>query len=209
MPPHVSRRLRRSFVLIASLLSVGASALAAVPAQADVVSVSACDSSALTQAFRPWADPAYYKLAPAGDFEGSLSGWTLSGGAAKVSGSEPYGATGSVGSSSLSLPAGASAVSPLTCVNAAYPTFRFFGRAHGLASTVLVQVLYTDPTLGPVTIPVGVAVLGGSWQPSLQMLTGSAIAGLQSGGTAQIALRFTALTGNSQIDDVYVDPFRM
>lgn len=27
-----------------------------------------------------------------------------------------------------------------------------------------------------------------------------------SGGTAQVALRFTELTGSSQIDDVYVDP---
>ena len=38
------------------------------------------------------------------------------------------------------------------------------------------------------------------------MLTGSAVGGLLSNGTAPLALRFTELTGTSQIDDVFVDP---
>jgi hypothetical protein len=38
------------------------------------------------------------------------------------------------------------------------------------------------------------------------MLTGSVVGGLLSGGTAQVALRFTALTGRSEIDDIYIDP---
>jgi hypothetical protein len=143
---------------------------------------------------------------PGGDFEGGLSGWTLTGAAYKVSGSEPFGAAGSVGASSLSLTAGASAQSPFTCVNAGYPAFRFFGRNSGLLSTVLVQVLYRNPLLGLVPLPVGVVALSGSWQPTVRMLTGSVVGGLLSGGTAQIALRFTALTGSAQIDDVFVDP---
>jgi hypothetical protein len=123
-----------------------------------------------------------------------------------VAGSEPYGATGSVGKSSVDLPAGASIQSPFTCVDAAYPTFRFFGRNNGLLSTVAVSVVYKLPLLGPVGLPVGVFALGGTWQPSLPMLTASAVTGLLSGGTTNVALRFTALTGNSQIDDVFVDP---
>ena len=92
------------------------------------------------------------------------------------------------------------------CVNAAYPTFRFFGRDDGLLSSVLVQVVYRTPVGLTVTVPVGVVALSGSWQPTLPMLTASAVEGALSGGTAQIALRFTALTGTSQIDDIYVDP---
>jgi hypothetical protein len=134
-----------------------------------------------------------------------LSGWTLSGGGARVAGSEPYGATGVVGSSSLALSAGASAQSPYVCVNASYPTFRFFARNDGLLSTVLVQVVYKT-ALGPVALPLGTVALSGQWQPTLPMLTGSVVGGLLSGGTAQAALRFTALTGSSRIDDVFVDP---
>lgn len=51
--------------------------------------------------------------------------------------------------------------------------------------------------------------MSGTWQPTLPMLTASAIPGLLSGGTTQVALRFTSLTGRSQIDDVFVDPRMM
>jgi len=175
-------------------------------AQAALISTSACDSAALTQPFAPWGDKDLYKLVPGGDFEGSMSGWTLSGGAGTVAGSEPFHATGSTGAQSLRLPAGSSAQSPWTCVNAAYPTFRFFARNSSLASTVLVQVVYRNALGLQVAVPVGVVAHGTTWQPTAPMLTTSAIPAALSGGTAQIALRFTALTGSSQIDDVFVDP---
>jgi hypothetical protein len=82
----------------------------------------ACKSSALSQAFAPWGDTSSYELAPGGDFESSS--WTLEHGAQLVSGSEPFAATGTLGASSLSLPAGGSAQSPSTCVDAAYPSLR-------------------------------------------------------------------------------------
>lgn len=143
---------------------------------------------------------------PGGSFEGSTSGWTLTSGASVVSGSEPYGITGTVGKASLLLPTRAMAQSPYTCVNAAYPTLRFVGRNNGLLSTLLVQVVYQDPLLGQVTVPVGIVTLSGTWAPTLPMLTASAIPGALSGGTVSVALRFTALTGGSQVDDVYIDP---
>jgi hypothetical protein len=174
-------------------------------AQAALISTGACNEAALSQPFARWGDTSSYELIPGGNFEGSLAGWTLSGGAARVPGSEPYGVTGSVGAYSLDLPAGASAQSPFTCVDAAYPTFRFFAHNDSLLSTVLVQVVYTTP-LGTVALPLGAVALSTSWQPTLPMLTGSVVTGLLSGGTAEAALRFTALTGSSQIDDVFVDP---
>lgn len=181
-------------------------------ARAALISTDACDSATLTQPFLPWGDSNAYKLVPGGDFEGSLAGWTLTGRAAKVAGSEPYGATGSVGKWSLNLPPGASAQSPYTCVDAAYPTFRFFGRNNGLLSTVAASVVYKEPILGPVAIPIGVFALSGSWQPSAPMLTASFVQGivngLLTGTTPQVALRFTAVLGDSQIDDVYIDPHK-
>jgi len=94
-----------------------------------------------------------------------------------------------------------------------YPTFRFFARNNILLSTVAVSIVYREPLLGPVTVPIGVVALNGAWSPSAPMLTLSAVQGLVSGlltgNNPQVALRFTALTGASQIDDVFVDPARI
>jgi hypothetical protein len=52
---------------------------------------------------------------------------------------------------------------------------------------------------------VGTVALSTSWQPTLPMLT-QPPTGCLSGGTANAALRFTALSGESEIDDVFIDP---
>lgn len=191
--------------LAALLVSLAVTLLSGAPAQAALVNTNACNEASLSQPFLRWGDSSTYELAPGGDFEGTLSGWSLGGGAQRVAGSEPFGATGAVGSYALDLPAGASAQSPFTCLDAAYPSFRFFAHNDTLLATVLVQVVYQTP-VGTVVLPLGVAALSGTWQPTLPMLTGSVLTGALSGGTAQAALRFTAVGGSSQIDDVFVDP---
>ena len=103
-------------------------------------------------------------------------------------------------------PRAAQRQSPFTCVDAAYPSFRFYALNHSLLSTVLVQVVYTEPLVGQVAVPVGTVALSGRWSPSASMLTASAIPAALSGGISNVALRFTALTGSSQIADVFVDP---
>ncbi len=206
----MSLSVRRRLSCLAASVLAGAFAFGAVStasAQPSLLSLGACDDAALSQPFLPWVDANMYKLAPGGDFESGTAGWTLSGSAGVVPGSEPAGVTGSVGASSLSLGAGASAQSPTTCVNAAYPSFRFFARTNSPGSVVVVTAVY-QTLLGQVVLPVGVVGLSPDWSPTLPMLTGSAVPGLLSGGTAPIALRFTQLTGSSQIDDVFVDPHR-
>jgi hypothetical protein len=205
--PLVSLRptSRSALGLAVALATLVLAVICAAPAQAALISTGACSEASLSQPFAPWGDTSSYELVSGGDFEGSLSGWTLSGGAQRVSGSEPFAVTGALGAYSLALPAGASAQSPFTCVDAAYPTFRLFARDDGLASTLVAQVVY-QTALGEVVLPLGAVALSGEWQPTLPMLTGSIVTGALSGGTAQVALRFTALTGHSQIDDVFVDP---
>jgi hypothetical protein len=179
-------------------------ALPAASAQAAPASTT-CPTPALSQPFLKWGDSSSYELVTGGSFEGSLAGWTLSSGASQVAGSESFGVTGAVGSSSLGLAAGASAQSPFTCVDASYKTFRFFARNSGAASRVLVQVVYETP-IGLVSVPVGTVTLTNGWQPTPAMPTGAQLAGNLLGGTAQMALTFTAVTGTSAIDDVFVDP---
>lgn len=200
--------LKRLAGAITTASALGAVALIAAPAvtQADVVSVSACDNSSLTQPFTPWADFNSYKLAPGGDFETGIGGWSLQGGAGLTSGSETYGVAGSVGHFSLGLPSGASATAPQTCVNAAYPSFRFFTRTDTPGATIIVSLVYTS-ALGTVTIPVGVVTPTSTWEPTAPMLTASAVTGALNGGTANVSLSFVASGGSAQIDDVYVDPW--
>jgi hypothetical protein len=197
---------RHTRLVGAVISALGIAVLSGAPARAALINTDACDSAALSQPFSQWNDSSEYKLVPGGSFENSASGWTLGHGASIVKGSEPFGAAGSVGASSVNLPAGASVTSPFTCVDAAYPTFRFFARNNGLLATVLVSVVYKLPLLGQAAVPVGTVALSSKWSPSLPMLTASVLTGLLHGGTAPMAVRFTAVTGSSQIDDVFVDP---
>ncbi|HMH47436.1 MAG TPA: hypothetical protein VK538_06925 [Solirubrobacteraceae bacterium] len=188
----------------AGALIVSAIAVTA-PAGAALINSGTCPATTLSHPFAAWGDSSSYELVPGASFEGSLAGWSLAGGATRTTGSEPSGVTGTVGQSSLRLPAGASAQSPPVCVDASYPTFRFFARNNSLLASVAVQVVY--PTLlGPVALPLGAAALSPTWRPTLPMLTGSLVGALLNGGTTQLSLRFTALLGTSQIDDVFVDP---
>ncbi|MGO9977306.1 MAG: hypothetical protein ACLP01_31785 [Solirubrobacteraceae bacterium] len=168
-----------------------------LPGLGDLIDMDACNTSPLSQPFAPWGDSAFYELAPGGDF--TSPAWTLSDGAQIVSGGAPYAATGASGSSSLSLPAGGSAQSPSTCVDAAYPTIRFFIAGSG---TVAVEILSGD-----VVIPAGITIATGDWQPTPVMITDSAVAGALSGGTAQISLQLVGIGGNAQVDDVFIDPW--
>jgi hypothetical protein len=191
------RRLRSSLAVMIALGVASAVALSAPAAQAGLINVNTCNGAALSTPFARWADPSSYELAPGGDFESSA--WTLSGRASVAAGSEPFAATGTLGASSLALPAGSSAQSPPTCVDAAYPTIRFFASGMG---TMAVGVDYDG-----LYLPAGVAIVAGGWQPSPLMLTSSALPAAVAGGTTDVSLVLTTLTGNLHIDDVFIDPW--
>ena len=182
-------------VMIALAISFGSVRVTA--ARANLINLSPCNDAVLTQPFAPWGDPASYELAPGGNFE--KSAWALNAGAQRVRGSETYAATGSLGGWSLELPAGASAQSPPTCVDAAYPSVRLFIAGTGSVSVSVVS--------GDTEISAGAAIAGSEWQPTPVMLTSSAVPAASSDGVAQVSLRIRALTGDPRVDDVYVDPW--
>lgn len=183
---------------VAELLapSISAARINAV-SSTPLVGLNACNVSATSRPFVRWLDFASYELVPGGDFE-TLT-WTLTGGAKLVGGSEPYAATGTRGSSSLSLPAGSSAQSPLTCVGTTSPSIRFF-----IAGTGSVALSVVD---GRSVIPAGVVIAGGEWSPTPVMLTSSPVMGTASGGTAQISVTITGVSGSPRIDDLFIDPW--
>src|SRR6476660_200243 len=115
--------LRRSRATRALTQAAAALAVLLVPAAAQAayaVPTSPCPATpSAGTVFAGWHDNAQYVPVAGGTFEGATTGWSLSGGAAVVSGGSPFWG----GSHSLGLPTGASATSASICVGAGYPVF--------------------------------------------------------------------------------------
>jgi hypothetical protein len=205
-------RLGRT-VAAAFTAAIACAALAS-PASAGILTVSAtdCADPGLKQPFTPWGDTNYYKLVQGGSFESGATGWQLSGGASVVSGNESYYVSGRTNSRSLKLPAGSSAVSPAVCVGVHEPSLRLFAKRNsGLLSNLLVEV-QVETSLGlSAWTPVLPGDLGGSsWHPTAAMPLVVNLLPLLPNDRTPVRFRFTPLLGGTwQIDDVYVDPFRM
>lgn len=204
--PRPARSLRTAFVACASIAGL----LAVSPAAnaGSLVDSVTCNTAASSQVFAPWADPSNYYLAPGGDAE-SAAGWSLAGGAAVLAGNEPWNVSGA-GSSSLSLPAGASATSDSTCVGLESPTVRFFAKSSSasLSSYLRVEALFEDATAGVGSVTVGTVSASGQWAPSAPMAIVANLLALLPGDQTAVAVRFTPVGGASwMVDDLYVDPY--
>jgi hypothetical protein len=199
-------RTRRSLRSLAGAITVvtlaAGMAFAAGSAHAET---AGCGSGALSTPFSQWGDTSLYTLLPGGSFESGTPAWTLSGGAKVAAGSEPYAVTGSLGSSSLSIPFGGSARSPFVCVTPADRTFRFFQRTETLLASLAVSVVY-QTILGNVEVPNVTLTPTSKWSPSSIFHTHVALASVVSGETVHLAVRFTSLLGTSRVDDVFLDP---
>lgn len=199
----MARRLRLFFGLTA-LMSVLAGF--ALPTDAGLISTGKaayCDPNK-TQVFKPWADSSYYMLTPGGSFESGAPSWSLSGGAKIVPGNESFFLNSKTDSKSLYMPAGSTATTPTMCFAAGDWHMRFVGKGSGrVRVTVMVPSL-----LGLVSVLDGGTVKpGGTWAPSSKVsLLLTNVGGLLT--TKAIALRLTALDSTSQVDDVYLDPFK-
>jgi len=173
-------------------------------------SAHACPYKDAKQVFSPWGDSSSYVLAPDGGFEAGGSGWSLSGGAAVVSGNESFFLNSASDTKSLSLPTGSSAVSPPICMSIDTPHFRLLARNTGNPSSTL-RVEATYPLLGLVrTKTLSTATAGPSWAPAQQMstvLTLSTIVGTLIPSAIQIRITPVGSGGNWQVDDLYIDPF--
>jgi hypothetical protein len=111
----------------------------------------------------------------------------------------------------LTIGAGGSAVSPSLCVNSTMPYIRFFARQVSPGSDLQVQGVAPSGASPAVTVTVAQVPDGSmpSWAPvgRVALITASLPAGVSVNGV----LRFSVpgATGAWQIDDIYVDPYRV
>lgn len=194
---------------LVSMLAGGLLALAATPALAATATTPGlrttahCATPAMDPLLAAFGDSRSYFLAPGGSFETGTQDWTLTGGATTSTGSGPLrlGAA----ARSLRLPPGATATSPVFCVDLNYPTFRFFS-ARGNA-VLNVDVIY--PALGTKK-PKAKTIKGGAtgWTLTKDVDLRPRVV-TKDAGWRLIQLRYVADTGKTGdwlVDDVLIDP---
>ena len=142
----------------------------------------ACTDQPLSKPFKPWLDYAWYQAAP--------EDWTLAG-ASFAAGGHPWGG----GDSSLSIPAGANAVTDPVCITPAHPTLRFFARGTGALTVSVIAD-------GGLELPVGVVLGTGGWSPTPVLPVVLNLLGEQD-----VRFRFASTLGSFRIDDVWIDPY--
>ena len=192
---------------------VAAAAFSVPAANADLIGnlLNGNCSTGGSQVFGPWGDMANYILAPNGGFELGSPAWTLTGGAAVVSGNEPFYPSGT---HSLALPSGSSATSPTLCLGTKQLYIRMFGKdLSGTDSGLRVRVLWyglLNQLLG--YSDYAVFAPGGPWAPTTPvnssggLLAPLPIVSLLSSSSARIQITPLGAGSRWQIDDVYVDP---
>jgi hypothetical protein len=182
--------------------------MAAVRVGAPVIGTDPCGNTvSFAQPFLSWGDSATYVALPGGSFEPAAPKFTLTGGAAVVSGNEPFQVNDAGDTHSLALPAGSTATSPGMCIGVFYPTMRGFAVNTGSPwSTLRVDVVYGKNSGMQNTITLGSFAGSGAWQPT--SILGYKASSLGSTGNGQIVnFKFTVVgAGSWKIDDFYVDP---
>jgi hypothetical protein len=162
------------------------------------------DCGATSQPFSQFGDSRLYTFGTNGGLESGTTGWSVTG-ASVVAGNETYFVHSSGDRHSLSLPAGATATTPQLCMGTTSTVVRFFDRS-GNGGRVRVQIVMRN-IFGQVLGVVDWTTITGTsgWQPSPSLLNLDSLLGLL--GVSSIQLKFTAMSGTTQIDDVYVDPW--
>jgi|1186.fasta_scaffold21750_1 hypothetical protein len=168
-----------------------------------------CVNPVVAAHLSPFGDKRDYFIAPGGDFEGSTAGWELTGGAKVTAGNEPFGVLGN-GSSSLQLPAGSSATSPIFCVDLNYPTFRFLATQQQLAADAGLQVDVIYPEIAKGNVHQAAAYAP---QKEWKLMKDVKLEPQRAGKTAgwrRVALRFRVPATKKgavwNVDNVLIDP---
>jgi hypothetical protein len=198
-------------------VSVVVAFVAALVAAFPAIASAGCPEAPLSQPFSAFGDNAYYTLAPGGSFETATYGWVSQSGLLGLAqqgvtlaeGNESYNLVPGV--HSLSVAAGSSVASPWVCISSEYPTWRFFARQPGGASSSPLSVSLRWVNVLGVGVETGAGSLSsyGRWAPSPLMKLGNSLPLWMPGSTLMVQLVFHAgAAGSWSVDDVFLDPYR-
>jgi hypothetical protein len=203
---QTSRRLALGACAIVGTLALAAPAMAGVTLSSTLFAgqapVNECVPSAMSLPFVGLGDLRTYVLAPNGNFSDvSGGGWQFTGGAKVVSATRPLVGAGGV----LSVPAGATALSPLMCVDLDYPTARTWTGGTG---SLDINVVYPDSQKGlsPKSVGSVAGLKTGSWKLSSDFDVKPQIGGKYAGWRRVSFLLTNTSKSGIQVDDFYVDP---
>lgn len=203
MPLVIHPRIRKAVGRVAALTCVAVFASTGA-------AFASCQTQPVSTPFAQFGDTSSYFLVPGGSFEGTAAqvGWSLSN-AELTAGNEPFHVDGAADDQSLTINGGGSAMSPAFCVDSTMPDLRFFAREVAPGSDLQVQAVFR---LGrhQIVWPLAVVRNGSmdAWAPLRQI--GLHVGLLPGWVHVPVQLRLAAPdTGSWQVDDVYVDPFRL
>jgi hypothetical protein len=206
------RKIRARGARVSAIAAFVALLVAAFPAFAS----AGCPEAPLSQPFIGFGDKAYYTLAPGGSFETGGTGWVAQGGLLGLSqrsvtvgeGNESYNLV--PGAHNLLVGANSSAVSPWVCISSEYPTWRFFARQPGGASSSPLNVSLRWVNVLGVGVETSAGSLSsyGRWAPSPLMKLGNSVPLWMPGSTLMVQLVFHAGASGWSVDDVFLDPYR-
>jgi hypothetical protein len=194
---HRGSRFPGTAVVVAALVAVGVFLGLASSAQA------ACSYPDAEQVFAKWGDSDYYELAPDGGFEEGGNGWEFSGGAELVDGNEDHFLNDPADDTSLRIPYGGVATSPMVCVDDTTPRFRLMAlNAGDDGSKLYVKVTYVYPD--ETRVKVADVRAEDDWEPTEALK-------LDTRNSQEVAARISFSPkddeGDWLIDDLYIDPF--
>jgi hypothetical protein len=203
---QTSRRLALAAGALAGTLAMAAPATAGTGLTASLFAgqtpVNECAPSPMSKPFIAFGDLRSYVLAPNGDFSNaSGGGWQFTGGASVASAARPVVGTSGV----LSLPAGATALSPLMCVDLDYPTARTWVGGTG---ALTIDVVYPDTSKGlkPKSVGKVAGLPTSAWKLSSDFDVRPQIGGKYAGWRRVSFLLTNSSKSAVQVDDFFVDP---
>lgn len=182
----------------------------AVPvALAAPAAAQACGSQDLAQRLLVLGDTGLYLPVDNADFEDGTDDWKLSK-ASLVKGNEPWKVLGAKHATALRLNAGGSALSDEVCVTIDHTHSRFFARALTTTGSLRVDVLWDNEGRDQqATVLTLSAAQFKAWAASPVTPMAPAVKSLYEDEEDElVALKFTAVSGTWEIDDVLVDPYR-
>jgi hypothetical protein len=198
--PYIIRP-RQIFKLVAGMFS-SLVVLFAVPALAS----ASCPTSTSSEVFASLGDSAHYTLVEGGTFESGAKGWSLRNAEVIEDSSAPLN-----GKHSLLVKSYGEAMSPGFCVNAEYPSYRFFAhqRSGGYFGVLTVSLRWVDSFGFPHEAEAGQLNPVTGWALSPVLDLASRLPLWMAGGTLNgVKLVFrSAYDSEWTIDDVYIDPY--